>query len=158
VLAAGVQHRDLHSENFVRLRSGELAVLDLQSASPSAAAARFDRALRLATAARLVRDRQDPPAVLAGVPPVFGIFTGLPALVYAAFGTSRHAAVGPMSLPMNPVKSTMNAMIRNPINTVGMTMGSQPLENSTAQISAQQLNAPPVPAPTMPRPPRPFKW
>jgi hypothetical protein len=63
-----------------------------------------------------------------------------------------------MSLPMNPVKSTMNAMIRNPINTVRMTMGSQPLENSTAQISAQQLNAPPVPAPTMPRPPRPFKW
>jgi hypothetical protein len=67
-------------------------------------------------------------------------------------------SVGPMSLPMNPVKSTMNAMIRNPINTVGMTMGSQPLENSTAQISAQQLNAPPVLAPTMPRPPRPFKW
>jgi len=67
-------------------------------------------------------------------------------------------SVGPMSLPMNPVKSTMNAMIRNPINTVGMTMGSQPLENSTAQISAQQLSAPPVAAPAIPRPAQPFKW
>ena len=38
-------------------------------------------------------------AVLAGVPPVYGVYTGLPAVVYAIFGTSRHAAVGPMSVP-----------------------------------------------------------
>jgi len=57
--------------------------------------------------------------------------------------------MGPMSVPMNPVKSLGNAMIRNPINTVGMTMGSQPVESSAAQIGAQQLQAPGV---------QPFKW
>lgn len=49
-------------------------------------------------------------------------------------------SVGPLSVPMNPVKSTMNAMIRNPINTVGMTMSSAPPENTAAQIAAQQIN------------------
>jgi hypothetical protein len=48
-------------------------------------------------------------------------------------------SMGPMSVPMNPLKSTMNAVIRNPINTFGMTMGSQPPQNSAAQIGAQQL-------------------
>lgn len=32
LLAAGIEHHDLHFANFVRLESGELAVLDLQSA------------------------------------------------------------------------------------------------------------------------------
>lgn len=45
-------------------------------------------------------------------------------------------------VPMNPVKSTMNAVIRNPINTVGLTRGSQPVESSAAQIAGQQMPAP----------------
>ncbi|MCA8951703.1 MAG: phosphotransferase, partial [Planctomycetes bacterium] len=55
LLAAGIVHRDLHADNFVALADGEVAVLDLQSASVA------DRRLddtphRLAAAARLVRD------------------------------------------------------------------------------------------------------
>lgn len=62
-------------------------------------------------------------------------------------------SVGPLSVPMNPVKSLGNAMIRNPINTVGMTMSSAPVQNSAAQIGAQQMPAPrPMPAA------QPFKW
>jgi SulP family sulfate permease len=38
-------------------------------------------------------------SVLAGLPPVYGVYTGIPSIVYAIFGTSRHAAIGPMSLP-----------------------------------------------------------
>jgi hypothetical protein len=56
LLAAGVHHRDLHTENFVRLASGALAVLDLQSARlVGADAGVLPR--RLGIAARLVRDR-----------------------------------------------------------------------------------------------------
>lgn len=47
--------------------------------------------------------------------------------------------MGPMSVPMNPVKSLSNAMIRNPINTVAMTTSSAPPQNTAAQIGAQQL-------------------
>jgi len=59
LLQAGIEHRDLHGENFVRLRSGELAVLDMQSASVSAAAKNGEWRVRAATAARLLRDRFD---------------------------------------------------------------------------------------------------
>jgi tRNA A-37 threonylcarbamoyl transferase component Bud32 len=58
LLAAGIVHRDLHGENFVRLASGELAVLDLQSAG---VVRRATTAQRLAAAARLLRDRQADP-------------------------------------------------------------------------------------------------
>lgn len=57
LLAAGIVHRDLHDGNFVRLRDGGLAVVDLQSARRSPAARRGARRLRLALAARLVRER-----------------------------------------------------------------------------------------------------
>lgn len=40
-------------------------------------------------------------AVLAGVPPIYGLYAGLvPPLVYAFFGTSRHLAVGPVAIDM----------------------------------------------------------
>jgi hypothetical protein len=57
LLRAGVVHRDLHSGNFVRLADGRLAVLDLQSVGlqlPGPPA----RRLRLAIAARLLRERE----------------------------------------------------------------------------------------------------
>lgn len=39
-------------------------------------------------------------ALLAGLPPVYGIFTTLiPSIVYGFLGTSRQGAVGPMSVP-----------------------------------------------------------
>lgn len=54
LLAAGIYHGDLHGDNFVSLESGELAVLDMQSAR----AVRGDGvAERLAVAARMLRDR-----------------------------------------------------------------------------------------------------
>lgn len=84
LLAAGIAHRDLHADNFVRLADGRLAVLDLQSvtAHPGPllaavhrlrAAARLtrdvaDRALagRALAAAGLVRDAAEQAAVDAG--------------------------------------------------------------------------------------------
>lgn len=61
LLQAGIEHRDLHDGNFVRLADGRLAVLDLQSARQRRGG---DRA-RLGAAARLVRDRQEPSEALA---------------------------------------------------------------------------------------------
>ncbi|HEB54223.1 MAG TPA: hypothetical protein ENI87_13300 [bacterium] len=58
LLRAGILHRDLHRENFVRCRDGRLAVLDLQSASRSSRAAAARAGVRHAVAARLLRDRQ----------------------------------------------------------------------------------------------------
>lgn len=47
-------------------------------------------------------------ALLAGVPPVFGIYTGIaPAIVYGFFGTARHAFIGPMSIPALMVASAV---------------------------------------------------
>ena len=58
LLAAGVVHRDLHGGNFVRLADGTLAVLDLQSSSQVSPARAGSRAVRLAIAARMLRERQ----------------------------------------------------------------------------------------------------
>jgi len=58
LLEAGIVHRDLHGENFVRLADGRLAILDLQSTRRPGAPA-TDRDHRLAAAARLVRDQED---------------------------------------------------------------------------------------------------
>lgn len=57
LLEAGIYHRDLHTENFVRTGSRALAVLDMQSASRSSQAARPASSARVAVAARLLRDR-----------------------------------------------------------------------------------------------------
>lgn len=59
LLQAGIRHRDLHGENFVRMRSGQLAVLDLQSVSISGVDRQPSAEVRFATAARLLRDRSD---------------------------------------------------------------------------------------------------
>jgi hypothetical protein len=55
LLAKGIEHRDLHGGNFVRLTDGTLAVLDLQSASQHAAP-REAPGDRVAAAARLLRE------------------------------------------------------------------------------------------------------
>ncbi len=57
LLHAGIYHRDLHRENFVRRSSGELAVLDLQSASCIGSVRARSQKVRLAVAIRLLRDR-----------------------------------------------------------------------------------------------------
>lgn len=62
LLLAGIEHHDLHDGNFVRLADGRLAVLDLQSARRRQGGG---DAARLAAAARLVRDRQEPAEALA---------------------------------------------------------------------------------------------
>lgn len=56
LLEAGVEHRDLHGDNFVRLADGQLAVLDLQSAVRHHTPCTGAKA-RVAAAARLLRDR-----------------------------------------------------------------------------------------------------
>lgn len=53
LLAAGIVHGDLHGGNFVRLREGGAAVLDMQSARRR----RVTRAHHVACAARLLQDR-----------------------------------------------------------------------------------------------------
>lgn len=59
LLAAGIYHRDLHRENFVRAASGELCVLDMQSATRIRRAQSPAKSVRLAVAARLIRDRTE---------------------------------------------------------------------------------------------------
>lgn len=62
LLRAGIEHRDLHRGNFVRLQSGELAVLDLQSVAAHGRDLTVDRRRVLAAAARLLRDQLQAPA------------------------------------------------------------------------------------------------
>lgn len=57
LVSAGIYHRDLHTENFVRMASGALAVLDMQSASRIRSRRTPLSVVRLAVAARLLRDR-----------------------------------------------------------------------------------------------------
>jgi hypothetical protein len=49
-------------------------------------------------------------ATLAGLPPVYGLYTGLPAIVYACFGSSSQAAIGPMSIPALLLASGVSSM------------------------------------------------
>jgi len=55
LLEHGIEHRDLHADNFVRLQGGELAVLDMHSTRLHRGPV-TGRRHRLAAAARLVRD------------------------------------------------------------------------------------------------------
>jgi SulP family sulfate permease len=57
-------------------------------------------------------------ATLAGLPPVYGIYTGLPGICYALFGTSRQAAIGPMSIPALLIAAGINAMDPPPATEV----------------------------------------
>lgn len=56
LLQAGIEHRDLHAGNFVRLVSGELAVLDLQSAAVRGRDLTADPRVRCAAAVRMLQD------------------------------------------------------------------------------------------------------
>eukprot|EP01138_Halocafeteria_seosinensis_P015134 gb/GECG01015447.1/.p1 GENE.gb/GECG01015447.1/~~gb/GECG01015447.1/.p1 ORF type:complete len:1499 (+),score=224.51 gb/GECG01015447.1/:1-4497(+) len=54
-------------------------------------------------------------ALLAGVPPVYGIYSSMtPALVYIFFGTSKHAAVAPMSIPALMVATAVESFNPTP--------------------------------------------
>lgn len=57
LLAAGIVHRDLHGGNLARLADGRLAVLDLQSARVVGPRRAGARSVRIAVAARLLRER-----------------------------------------------------------------------------------------------------
>ena len=58
LLVAGIYHRDLHTDNFVRMASGELAVLDMQSASRIRSDQTPSWSVRRSVASRLLRDRE----------------------------------------------------------------------------------------------------
>lgn len=50
-------------------------------------------------------------AVIAGVPPIYGLYAGLvPLLVYPFFGSSRHLALGPVSLDMIIIAAGVGAL------------------------------------------------
>lgn len=59
LVEAGIHHRDLHTDNFVRQRDGQLAILDLQSASRIRPGQADASGLRESVSARLLRDRTD---------------------------------------------------------------------------------------------------
>jgi sulfate transporter 4 len=65
-------------------------------------------------------------ALLAGLPPVYGLYGAfLPVLVYAALGSSRHLAVGPVAVTSLMLGSALKDMypeasdIDNPAEPVG---------------------------------------
>ena len=58
LLGAGICHGDLHAENFVRLSTGPLAVLDLQSAHAFDPGGGGASRRRLQVAARMLRERE----------------------------------------------------------------------------------------------------
>jgi len=50
-------------------------------------------------------------AVIAGVPPIYGLYAGLvPLLVYPLFGSSRHLALGPVSIDMLIIAAGVGAL------------------------------------------------
>jgi SulP family sulfate permease len=50
-------------------------------------------------------------AVIAGVPPIYGLYAGLvPLLVYPLFGTSRQMALGPVAIDMLIVAASLGAL------------------------------------------------
>lgn len=50
-------------------------------------------------------------AVIAGVPPIYGLYAGLvPLLVYPLFGSSRHLALGPVAIDMLIVAAGIGAL------------------------------------------------
>ncbi|RYE99405.1 MAG: hypothetical protein EOO41_01095, partial [Methanobacteriota archaeon] len=51
---------------------------------------------------------------LAGLPPVYGLYTGFPAAIYAVFGSSRHAAIGPQSIPALLIASGISGITPEP--------------------------------------------
>jgi hypothetical protein len=53
-------------------------------------------------------------ATLAGVPPVYGLYTGFPGIIYSVLGTSKHAAIGPMSIPALLLAAGVNNMDHPP--------------------------------------------
>ena len=59
MLDRGIYHGDLHSENFVRLSSGVLAVLDMQSARRFVPGAAGASRRRRAVAVRMLRERSE---------------------------------------------------------------------------------------------------
>lgn len=67
-------------------------------------------------------------ATLAGLPPIYGVYTGIPAILYALLGTSRHAAIGPMSIPALLIASGIASMPAPPTGqayidaVMGMTL------------------------------------
>lgn len=53
-------------------------------------------------------------AVIAGMPPIYGLYAGLvPLVVYPLFGTSRHLATGPTALDMLIVGAGVSAMAQS---------------------------------------------
>src|SRR6056297_4076609 len=50
-------------------------------------------------------------AVIAGVPPIYGLYAGvIPLLIYPLFGTSRHLSVGPVAVDMIIVAAGISAI------------------------------------------------
>ena len=49
-------------------------------------------------------------ATLVGLPPVHGLYCGLPAAAYVLFGTSRQGAIGPQSIPALLIASSLSGL------------------------------------------------
>ena len=65
-------------------------------------------------------------ATLAGLPPIYGVYTAFPAVLYTVFGTSKQAAIGPMSIPALLIASgiaSMSPLPATPQEYVDAVMG-----------------------------------
>jgi SulP family sulfate permease len=61
-------------------------------------------------------------AQLAGLPRQYGIYTGFPAILYVILGTSRQAAIGPMSIPALLIGSSLQSLSLSPEAQVNAVM------------------------------------
>jgi SulP family sulfate permease len=62
-------------------------------------------------------------AMLAGVPPIYGLYAGLiPLLIYSLMGTSRHLSVGPVTVDMLIVGAGVGAVASSPGQHVEMAI------------------------------------
>jgi SulP family sulfate permease len=79
----------------------------------SSAALRQDATAGLTVGAMLIPQAMAY-AVIAGMPPIYGLYAGLvPLLVYPLFGTSRHLAIGPVAIDMLIVGAGVGALAQS---------------------------------------------
>jgi len=73
-------------------------------------------------------------ATLAGAAPIYGLYSGLPAIVYVLFGASKQAAIGPMSVPALVIFSALSDAYRDDLAPPPPALYAARLSTLTFQV------------------------